>query len=109
MTIYLRNEENETILDLEVWVKTEDSISFCELRSVIDIKNYSLMLLDTSQKVQAELIADFDQISELRGWLWETYFMGRKNEEKEIDGVIGQLKMILKKVADKYGLYLVTD
>lgn len=109
MTIYLKNEENETILDLEVWVKTEESISFCELRSVVDIKNYSLMLLETPQKAQAELISYFDQLSELRGWLWETYFMGRKNEEKEIDGVIDELKLILKKVADKYGLYLVTD
>lgn len=109
MTIYLRNEENETILDLEVWVKTEESFSFCELRSVVDIKYYSLMLLEAPQKTQAELIADFDQLSELRGWLWETYFMGRINEEKEIDGVIDALKLILKKVADKYGLYLVTD
>ena len=67
------------------------------------------MLLETPQKSQAELIADFDQLSELRGWLWETYFMGRKNEEKEIDGVIDELKSILEKVADKYGLYLVTD
>jgi len=49
------------------------------------------MLLETPQKAQDELIADFDQISELRGWLWETYFMGRKNDEKEIDGVIDAL------------------
>ena len=31
MTLFLRNEKNETILDLEVWVKTEDSYSFVEL------------------------------------------------------------------------------
>ena len=109
MTIYLKNKENEILLEIEVWVKTEDSISYCELSSVVDIKNYSIMLLDTPQADQSEFISTFDQLSELRGWLWETYFTGRNNDASEIDEVIDALKIILRKVADKYSLYLGVD
>ena len=79
MTLFLRNEKNETILDLEVWVKTEDSYSFVELSSSIDINNYSLMLIkNTDKEKQIEMISDFDELSELRGWLWEVFFMVKK-------------------------------
>jgi tRNA C32,U32 (ribose-2'-O)-methylase TrmJ len=110
MTLFLRNEKNETILDLEVWIKTEDSYSFVELSSSIDIKNYSLMLIkNTDKEKQIEMISDFDELSELRGWLWEVFFRVKKNEPKEYDSVVQELKVILKKVADKYGLFVVQD
>ena len=110
MTLFLRNEKNETILDLEVWVKTEDSYSFVELSSSIDIKNYSLMLIkNTDKEKKIEMISDFDELSELRGWLWEVFFMVKNNEPKEYDSVVQELKVILKKVADKYGLFVVQD
>jgi tRNA C32,U32 (ribose-2'-O)-methylase TrmJ len=105
MTLFLRNEKNETILDLEVWVKTEDSYSFVELSSSVDIKNYSLMLIkNTDKEKQIEMISDFDELSELRGWLWEVFFMVKKNEPKEYDSVVQELKVILKKVADNISL-----
>ena len=110
MTLFLRNEKNETILDLEVWVKTEDSYSFVELSSSINIKNYSLMLIkNTDKEKQIEMISDFDELSELRGWLWEVFFMVKKNEPEEYEFVVQELKVILKKVADKYGLFVVQD
>lgn len=110
MTLFLRDEKNKTILDLEVWVKTKDSNSFVELSSSVDISNYSLMLIkNTDKQKQLEMIADFDELSELRGWLWEVFFMGRQNEPKEFESVIKELKVILKKVADKYGLFMVQD
>jgi hypothetical protein len=109
MTLFLRNEKNETILELEVWIKTEDSYSFVELSSIIDIKNYSLMLINTDKEKQIEMISDFDELSELRGWLWEVFFMVKKNEPKEYDSVVQELKAILKNVADKYGLFVVQD
>ena len=46
------------------------------------------------------MISDFDELSELRGWLWEVFFMVKENEPK---------KAILKNVADKYGLFVVQD
>ena len=110
MTYYLRTKNGETILDVECWIKREESNSFIELSSVVDIENYSLLLLEnTDQKEQAKMIVDFDQLSELRGWMWEVFFMAKKNTEKEFDRVKTELKTILKNVADKYGLLVIED
>lgn len=110
MILFLRDEKNNTILDLEVWVKTEDSHSFVELSSSVDIRNYSLMLIkNTDKEKQLEMIADFDELSELRGWLWEVFFMVKNNEPKEYYSVVKELRTILKKVGDKYGLFLIED
>ena len=110
MILFLRTDKNETVLDLEVWIKTEESISFVELGCVIDIENYSLLLLKTTdEQKQIEMIAEFSELSELRGWLHEVFFMAKKNTEKEFDNVLKQLKKILNETADKYGLFLVTD
>jgi hypothetical protein len=108
MIYFLRTNKNETILDLEVFVKTENSHSFVELHSVINIENYSRFLIDNLDR-QDEIISDFDTLSELRGWLWEKYFMGRQNNGDEYDQVIKELKPFLKKIADKYNLALITD
>jgi hypothetical protein len=35
--------------------------------------------------------------------------MVKKNEPKEYESVVQELKVILKKVADKYGLFVVQD
>lgn len=110
MTLYLRNKENKTILDVDIWVKKEDGDSFVELSSSVIIKNYSLMLLkNTDKEKQLEMILDFETLSNLRGWLWEVFFMTKQNEPKEYDLAVTELKSILKKVADKYDLRVVQD
>lgn len=108
MTLYLRNEKGDNLLDLEVWVKTEDGYSFVELSSSIDIPSYSYLLLDNLNK-KNKIIHDFDNLSELRGWLWERYFMTGKNDGSQIDDVINKLKIILTKVAKDYNLALIQD
>jgi len=35
----------------------------------------------------------------------EVFFMGRQNESKEFETIVKELKVKLKKVADKYGLF----
>lgn len=108
MTLYLRNEKGRNLLDLEVWVKTEDGYSFVELSSVVNITNYSEFLLNNIPK-KNKIIHDFDNLSELRGWLWERYFMTGKNDGTQIDDVIDKLKIILNKVAKDYNLALIQD
>jgi len=108
MTLYLRNEKGDNLLDLEVWVKTENGFSFVELSSSIDIPSYSYLLLDNLKK-KNKIIHDFDNLSELRGWLWERYFMTGKNDGTQIDDVINKLKIILTKVAKDYNLALIQD
>jgi hypothetical protein len=108
MTLYLRNEKGRNLLDLEVWVKTEDAYSFVELRSAVNITNYSELLLDNIPKAN-KIIHDFDSLSELRGWLWERYFMTGENDGSQIDDVIDKVKKILNKVAKDYNLALIED
>ncbi len=108
MTLYLRNEKNKTLLDLDVWVKIEEGNRFVELHSTVDIKHYSELLLNNLDK-KNRIIHDFDKLSELRGWLWERYFMMGKNDGSQIDDIIDKLKKILNKVAKDYNLALIQD
>lgn len=106
MTIYLRTRENKTLLEIEVWVKTEDNYSFVELSVVVNIKNYSRFLLNNLDKQDA-IVDDFQDMSELRGWLWEIYFMSKDNVPSELDGVVKQLQQYLGSIAQHYNLVLI--
>jgi len=48
-------------------------------------------------------------MSELRGWLWERYFMGGDNDPEEYPNVIKGLQALLQGHAEKYNLYYVED
>ena len=48
-------------------------------------------------------------LSEIRGWLWERYFMGRQNTADEYDNVIKALREILEAVGEEFGLYRIED
>jgi hypothetical protein len=108
MILYLRNDKGKNLLDLEVWVKVEGDRRYVELSSNINITNYSHLLLD-NVKNKTKIIHDFDNLSELRGWLWERYFMTGKNDGSQIDDVIQKLKIVLTKVAKDYNLDLIED
>jgi hypothetical protein len=74
----------------------------------VPIKAYSTFLLDNPNR-KDEIIKTFSELSELRGWLWEKYFMGSKNDPKEYDNVVKEVTKILKDVAKKFSLNFVTD
>ena len=112
MTLFLRNDKNETLVDINLFQSKGDYI---ELRSVVCINTYSTLLInilnqyiDSPDKV-LEFIRDFNNLQELRGWLWETYFMVRQNTNKEFPAVLKAVKDILSEVCKKYNLYLVID
>ena len=48
-------------------------------------------------------------MSELRGWLWERFFMGDDNDPEKYPEVIKELQIMLKGFAIKYDLYYVED
>jgi len=108
MILYLRNIRNDSIVDIECYVETEDGSSFVELHSLVDIKHYSVFLLMNPKK-QIEIIRDFSDIQELRGWLWETYFLGGKNDPEKYNDIIARLRKVLQEVAEKYDLSYVED
>jgi len=104
MVLFIRNKDNDTILDLEVYA----SKGYVELKSVIDVENYSIFLLENLNKSK-EIIEDFQELSELRGWLWEVYFMAERNTSDKYNDVLEILRVRIKEIAKKYDLYYVED
>lgn len=109
MILYLRNKDNETIFEVEVYVDSnEERGDFVELSANIYIENYSNFLLDNLKK-KKKIIHTFENLSHLRGWLWERYFITDKNDGTQIDDVINKLNIILTKVAKDLKLDLIPD
>lgn len=103
MTIYLRDENNNTLVDISVWEKHNSP----DLRSDVIIKNYSKFLLENYYR-RHEIIKVFDDLSEMRGWLHEVYLsVENKNATKE--DVIKRVKLILQGVCNNFKLNIVTD
>lgn len=108
MTLYLRDEHNNTLFSVDVWNKTEDGRAYTELSAGVMVEPFSKNLLQR-EKEQEEFIKDFDELSELRGWLWETYYMRGNNDGSDLDDIISALKKILQSVSERYDLHLVID
>jgi membrane-bound acyltransferase YfiQ involved in biofilm formation len=109
MILFLRDEKNRSIVDIEFYIKHEgDFKDFIELHSVVCIESYSYFLLENLDK-KDKIIETFDFISELRGWLWESYFMGKQNDVKEYDNVLKLLRNFMHEWAKEFNLKYVED
>ena len=104
MTLFIRNKKNRTIVDLEFY-KTKGHV---ELHSSVIIDTYSKFLLENLDR-KDEIVNDFNEISELRGWLWESYFMGDENTDDKYDDILKILRDRLHEISKKYDLYYVED
>ena len=110
MVYFLRDENGDTLIEVECWVKDEEGYLHCEVSPSVYIENYSKTLLSfDDENKQSEFIEIFETLSELRGWMWESYFMVKKNTPDEIDGLKVALRGILSDVSDRFNLYLVED
>jgi hypothetical protein len=109
MILFLRDKQNNTIVDLDCYIDTgENNYRFIELQVLVDIRYYSKLLLDNLDR-KAEVITTFSDMQELRGWLWETYFMTGNNDPDKYDDVMRYLKTLFKTVAERYDLRYVED
>ena len=109
MTFFLRDKNNITLVDIDLWIKKEDEHRYIEISATVPIEAYSKFLLNAENKDKQKIIVYFNSLSEIRGWLWETYFMGRKNIPDEIDKVSSELRNILDKIGDDLGLHRVEN
>ncbi len=105
MIHYLRNDKGDTLLDLEVFSSDETP----DLRSVVDIANYTDFLLshDDDEKRQ-KIKFVFDKLSESRGWYWEVYreTINKNPTKSDVDGVIG---LMVQSAGRVINLNYVTD
>ena len=108
MTLFLRDEKGGTVIDCEYWIKTEDGYRFLEISSTIDVIPYSMLLLRNIDRKE-EVIGHIHELSELRGWLCERYFMDRQNNPDEYDIVLKELRRMFSHVAQELDLNFVED
>lgn len=110
MTLYIRDDKNRTIWGAEYWVANTDGYQHLEISSSIDVENYSRFLL-ANQERSDEIINVFDQLSEIRGWMWEVHFMTQKNigSDKQYSEVLEQIQAKIKAVCKMFLLNYVTD
>lgn len=98
MTLYLRNKEKQSLVNIEL---NRSSQGIVDLSSVVVIEPYSELLINNLDRKE-EIIADFAMIGDLRGWLWEYYDV--KYDKDDLGGVLDELRVILRDVAEKYSL-----
>lgn len=104
MTLFLRDNKNETIVDIEF--NGSDGI---DLDCVVCIQPYSRLLLEAvGPYKQIEIISIFDQIQELRGWLFEQFLPFYKGDDPYNDA-LKELRSLLKEVSGKLNLAYVED
>lgn len=102
MILYLRNERNRTVVDVELYTLH----NWCELNSLVCIDTYSELLL--TQESKAECIKDFQELQELRGWLHETKgIISDDIRADKYDVILKELVDHLKMIAEKYKLYFI--
>lgn len=109
MVLFIRNDKNRTILDCEVYIAKEGDKRFVEIHSSVIIDTYSDFLLNSDKNKQQEIVSDFFELSQLRGWLWESYFMGNQNDPEKYNDVLKILREKISNIAKKYNLYYVED
>jgi hypothetical protein len=110
MTLFLRNKNKETIVEVEIWAESYDNDSFVDISSSINIANYSRLLINIDDRdKQLEMIDDFESLSEIRYWLWEVYFMAVKNAKEEYNNALNEVRKTLHGIAKKYNLFVVED
>ena len=107
MIHYLRDNKRNNIIETECWVKREDW-EYIEVSSSVDIIHYSRFLLDNSDKAGA-VTSYISELDELRGWLWEVYFMTGKNDPSKIDDVNHKISQFYQKVGKELNLNYITD
>lgn len=112
MIYFLRTKNNKTIVDLEFYTdEYPDGTDMHEMSVSIDIKEYSKYLLSQPVERHDHIIGLFHQLSEHRGWLWENYYMAKKNTGNAEDGkqINDHLVKLFTTVAEVLGLTYVRD
>ena len=117
MIIFLRDENNKTLCETEIYLKNtsyERPESNIELTSSINIIFYSKKLLELDKKSQRRFIVDIHELSEIRGWYYEHFIHSDKFKkltflQEKLNTVENEIYEMYKSIAVQYGLKVVTD
>ena len=104
-----RTKQNDDIVKITMAIKPDNKVDYIDISGVIDIQNYSTLLLNMEETNKIVFIYDIYELYEIRRWLWETYFANKDNTSKQYNNVLTEVKNWLEKVAKKYKLNVIED
>ena len=58
--LYLRNEHNDDIAEINISIKSDNKVDYIDISCVIDIQNYSTLLLNMKENNKIEFIEDIN-------------------------------------------------
>jgi hypothetical protein len=110
MIFYIRDAKNNDVFELELWTKIESGRRNIEIKSSIHVAGYSKFLVANQGSID-DIVSDFSELEDMRGWMWEQYFATKKNDGSQSDyiAIHGHIRSRLTEVAIKYGLMMVED
>jgi hypothetical protein len=109
MIHYIKDNKNNTLIDLECWNKTENNKTFTEISVGVDIKNYSLFLINMDKNKRNVFIHTIDALSGLRSWLWENFYRKAVNNGEDIDEIQKEIADAFECLANDFNLKYTTD
>lgn len=98
MTLFLRNRQNQTIIEVSIYGN--------DLSAAIVVDNYSRELLASPNK--ETFIRDFNNLNEIRGWYFEVANPS-SNSNKTVKDFIPEIKNWFKDVANRHNLIFRQD
>lgn len=111
MIFQIRAKDIGTMVDIETYITSKELGSYTELRTWISIKEYTEYLLNIKDSIkQLEFCIMIDEVSEMRGWLWEVYKPSKKTNEEQMNDIILHIKTVFKNICNMFErLYINED
>lgn len=104
MIFFVRNNDNETIVDIEVY-KTGDTV---RVKSNVMIDTYSNFLLNNVGN-KTEIIFDFDMMDNFNEHLLRIFGQNGELRDSRYDLIISNIRRYLKHISELYNLTYVED
>jgi len=113
VTFFLRDRETgETVAECDVFIDHYlDKHRYVDAVPTVDVRAFACLLLKAPASRLAQLIKDFEDIQDIRGYVHERLLMHKRNTEEEFDFVATKVRELIKDVCSRHSdlLYYVED
>lgn len=107
--IFQLRKGRKTVCDVEITTPKENGVEYIELHAAVFVAGYSEVLAKHMDEMP-KVIKDFEEIEELRGWLWERHLPSKNVYTVDnYRSTMEYVKNILLKAANEYDLQYVED
>lgn len=105
MILYLRDDNNTNLFEVEIYESNEG----IEVKPHVYSNScfHHIMKHSKFRNYIDQFIKEFKPLEELRGWYFEIYKQSK--EPQDINSIITKLRIMLKDVADRLSIDLIED